>query len=296
MVVRSTDVCFGWAGLDPSSRVPLVYRGEGSIFSAGKPGSAKTLGLVIPNLIEYDASVIIHDPKNEIVERTALWRAAVLKHQVQIFDPYRAANPKYLPRVNGQIPYASIDLIKSIRRAKAPSILAKKYADTMISTEQTNEAYFPKGARALHAALDMFVAFDPVFDAKPADRTKETAWNLFSDKDLLAMTLLKMEESENVFVKNQANAFLDVAKDDREMRSIKNSLRTDCSLIYSDQALMATLCHETADFSTINDVPMTVYLVLPLDISEPLYQYMRLIMTYLIAEIQRGGLRRFHHE
>ncbi len=296
MVVRSTDVCFGWAGFDPSSRVPLVYRGEGSIFSGGKPGSAKTLGLVIPNLIEYDASVIIHDPKNEIVERTALWRSAVLKHQVHIFDPYRAANPKYLPRVNGQIPYASVDLIKSIRRAKAPSILAKKYADTMISTEQTNEAHFPKGARALHTALDLFVAFDPLFDEEPEDRTKETAWGIFSDPDMLAISLLKMQDSKNLYVKNQANAFLDVSKDDREMRGIKSSLRTDCSLIYSDPALMATLCHESVDFSTINDVPTTVYLVLPLDISEPLYQYMRLIMTYLIAEIQRGGLRRFHHE
>ena len=287
----SKDLILGWAGENSSGLVPLVYRGEGSLFTSGKPGSAKTRGLIIPNLITYEGSVIVNDPKNEIVEQSAIWRNEFLKQDVHVFDPFRFANPKYLPKKNGKVCYGSIDLIGSIRRSQSPISTAAKYAVAMISTEKTKETHFPEGAQAIHTAIDLCVALD---DALPDSvRNKKTAWNLFTDKEMFQATLEMMAESEHEYLRDQSNAFLDVSSDDREMRGIKSTMRTQCTRTYSEPALMGTLCHDSADFSKINDTPMSIYIVMPPNLMDVHFRYMRLLLTYFVAEIERGGLRRF---
>jgi type IV secretion system protein VirD4 len=93
------DIFLGWAGANPSGREPLVLKGDGSLLVVARPGGGKTRGLIIPNLVHYEGSVIITDTKDaELARATALWRRHVLGHKVIVIDPFRIADPKYLPK------------------------------------------------------------------------------------------------------------------------------------------------------------------------------------------------------
>jgi type IV secretory pathway TraG/TraD family ATPase VirD4 len=187
--------------------------------------------------------------------------------------------------------YGSIDVIAAIRRAKSPVSVAARFADSMITTDQTHERHFPEGGQALHTAIDVLVATDPSFPAE--FRTKRNAWEIFTNQELFSGMLGIMLNSEHIFVRDQANAYLDVAADDREMKGIKSTMRMQCSRTYSEPALMDTLCLDVSDFSKINDIPTTVYICIPGDLIDVHYRYVRLLLSYFVSEIERGGLRRF---
>jgi type IV secretory pathway TraG/TraD family ATPase VirD4 len=187
--------------------------------------------------------------------------------------------------------YGSVDLIGSIRRAKSPISLAMKYADAIIPNKQTQEAHFPNAARLGHAALDLLIAFDTSIPEER--RNKRTAWDAFTYPEKFKSALEVMADSDLPFLRNQGNAFLDVGADDREMRGIKSTLRTECSRTYDEPALMDTLCSDSLDFSKITDELVTVYVCMPSVLMDVHFRYIKLLMTYFIAEIERGGLRRF---
>ena len=187
--------------------------------------------------------------------------------------------------------YGSIDVIGAIRRSQSPLSTALGFAEAMVTTEQTNESHFPQGAQLIHAGLDLLTAVDP--SLTDGLRNKRTSWSLFTNQDKFRAALELMAESDHEALRDQANAFLDVGDDDREMRGIKSSLRTQCSRTYSEPALMNTLCHDSADFSKINDQPMTIYIVIPGALMDVHFRYIKLLITYFLGEIERGGLRRF---
>ena len=187
--------------------------------------------------------------------------------------------------------YGSIDVIGAIRRSQSPLSTALGFAEAVVTTEQTNESHFPQGAQLIHAGLDLLTAIDP--SLTDGLRNKRTSWSLFTNQDKFRAALELMAESDHEALRDQANAFLDVGDDDREMRGIKSSLRTQCSRTYSEPALMDTLCHDSADFSRLNDEPITVYIVLPGALVDVHFRYIKLLLTYLLGEIERGGLRRF---
>ena len=187
--------------------------------------------------------------------------------------------------------YGSIDMIGAIRRSESPLTTALSFAEAMVTTEQTHEIHFPQGAQGLHAGLDLFTAVNPYLPDQ--ERNKRLSWSLFTNPENFQSALEVMADSDYESLRDLANAFMDVGPDDREMRGIKSTLRTHCSRTYSEPALMNTLCHDSADFSKINDVPMTIYIVIPGSLAEVHFRYVRLLLTYFLAEIERGGLRRF---
>jgi type IV secretory pathway TraG/TraD family ATPase VirD4 len=50
---------------------PLVYGGDNHVVAVGVPGSGKTAGLVIPSLMLYKGSVVVHDVGGELYKATA---------------------------------------------------------------------------------------------------------------------------------------------------------------------------------------------------------------------------------
>ena len=101
------SVILGWAGLDPSSREPLVYSGDGSLISVARPGSGKSRCVILPNLIHHQGSAVIFDPKGELTRASALWRQQMLGQKVIVFDPFRIIEDKYMPKEPGENPARS---------------------------------------------------------------------------------------------------------------------------------------------------------------------------------------------
>lgn len=70
---------------------PLTYNGEDHILTVAPPGSGKTVGVVIPNLVTCKNSMVVTDAKGgSITAQTMRYRRDVLDQKIIILNPWRA--------------------------------------------------------------------------------------------------------------------------------------------------------------------------------------------------------------
>jgi type IV secretion system protein VirD4 len=65
---------------------PIVLPGQTGVALAAKPGAGKSVSASIPNLLEWEDSVLATDPKNELYRITAGYRRS-MGQEVHLFDP-----------------------------------------------------------------------------------------------------------------------------------------------------------------------------------------------------------------
>ncbi|WP_276483036.1 type IV secretory system conjugative DNA transfer family protein [Paraflavitalea pollutisoli] len=75
-------------GRDPDSGAMIGFRGEGHILTVAKTGSGKGVGVVVPNLLNYNGSVVVIDPKGENFIRSVYARANLHKQEICLIDPF----------------------------------------------------------------------------------------------------------------------------------------------------------------------------------------------------------------
>ncbi len=73
---------------DNASAPYLQTRDEGHILTVAPTRSGKGVGLIIPNLLNWNGPVVIFDPKGENYTQTSLYRRGVLGQRIWCFDPY----------------------------------------------------------------------------------------------------------------------------------------------------------------------------------------------------------------
>ena len=64
--------------------IPKIIEGK-DLIACAQTGTGKTAGMVIPNLLLCDHSMIVHDPKGELYDLTGKVRANKLNHNVLLF-------------------------------------------------------------------------------------------------------------------------------------------------------------------------------------------------------------------
>jgi len=80
----------------------LRFTGQQFVLLAAPTRSGKGVGIVIPNLLSYEGSVVVFDPKQENFNYTATFRSTTLGQEVFLFNPFaedleRDANGKEIP-------------------------------------------------------------------------------------------------------------------------------------------------------------------------------------------------------
>jgi type IV secretion system protein VirD4 len=83
-------------GKHPTKNTFLATYGQTFVMLAAPPGSGKTVGVVIPNLLSYPDSVVVNDPKFENWDKTSGFRAAA-GHKVYRFSPERLETHRWNP-------------------------------------------------------------------------------------------------------------------------------------------------------------------------------------------------------
>lgn len=87
----------------------LSYIGNQFVMLAAATRSGKGVGLVIPNLLNYQHSVVVLDIKDENFEITAGWRSSKLKQKVYRFSPFTAKTHRWNP-----LDFISDDVAKQV--------------------------------------------------------------------------------------------------------------------------------------------------------------------------------------
>jgi type IV secretion system protein VirD4 len=129
---------------------PLYFNGNESLITIGGPGSGKTQGQVIPNLINYPGSAFVLDVKGELFEKTAVVRRR--------FGPVLRFAPTDLAGNTAR--YNPFDLISKDPRYAA--VECQVLADELIpdSPGARSDGYWERKAREYVWAFAVAVAID----------------------------------------------------------------------------------------------------------------------------------------
>ncbi|MCR2830514.1 type IV secretory system conjugative DNA transfer family protein [Acidithiobacillus ferrooxidans] len=101
---------------------PLIYGGNNHVVSVGGPRSGKGVGLVIPTLMNYRGSVVVHDVHGELYRATAEHRRA-MGQKVICFAPGEDGSARFNPLVTVRFGTEhELDDVKSVAAAVCPPI------------------------------------------------------------------------------------------------------------------------------------------------------------------------------
>ena len=69
----------------------VVSGDDSHLMTIAPTGAGKGRDVIIPNLLSYDGSVVVFDPKGENYDVTHRYRRDVLGHQVVLLDPFASS-------------------------------------------------------------------------------------------------------------------------------------------------------------------------------------------------------------
>ncbi len=108
------------------------------------PGTGKTAGIVVPNLLLCENSMIIHDPKGELWELTSPAREKHLKQKVLLFDPTSTNSAKFNIFSDSILPKDRADL-----KAYINNVANIIFSETgKHSSSGNNDSYFQSAAKS----------------------------------------------------------------------------------------------------------------------------------------------------
>lgn len=276
-------------------------------------GGGKSVCSLIPNLMLYDGSCLVLDPKGELAAATAKHRAE-MGQSVHVLDPFNVSGEETRPY------RTSFDPLHELRQDQLYLIEnADVLADALIIPAQ-RDTHWTDAARALVRGLILLQLVDPNnggqslsdLPALLARIASETTEDGVKDKgesgllyDLATLDLQDIEENAHLWavIKAQAQAILGMA--DKERASVISTARTQ--LIFLDSPAMAGVVARSAlllsklksgfdikgGYSVEHgDIPArkaagTIYLCLPASRMGTHSRWLRLIVNLAIAALER---------
>jgi type IV secretion system protein VirD4 len=265
---------------DPGERHVLVF---------GPNGSGKGTRLLIPNLLQLEGrSIFVIDPKGELAAVTAQHRQTV--GDVVIINPFGilADRPGYEHlKSRGFNPLTALD-------PTAPSFNSDTalLAEALIKTEGAKDPHWDDSARALVAALIMYVCAEGLVLKKvpTLDRVRELLCSISKEPTErhpqgvgIPKLAHEMMESGLRGLQNKASQFTDWNK---EIQGIASTAKRQTEFLDDDE-LADDLSKVSMDFRELKDRPITVYLILPPQMMTRHGRWLRLLLTSALNACMR---------
>lgn len=135
---------------------PLFYRGKAHLLTCAPARQGKGINIVLPNLLHYQGSVIVTDPKGELAGVTAQHRRERLGQDVAVFNPWglhRLPQDRINPLEN-VIAIAGNPALQRGLSDEVKAIVMQLYPEP----EDTRNQYFREGSRGIMRAVLMYLA------------------------------------------------------------------------------------------------------------------------------------------
>ncbi len=235
----------------PAASSPVTLEGEGHVLTIAPTGAGKGRGSIIPNLLRYEGSVIVLDPKGEAAAVTAR-RRREMGHDVRIIDPFGLVN-KHTDSLN---PFDIFDLPGIDHGAEAEALA------TLLSGnfQSTKEPFWDIWGRALCAGVIAAVAQTE----GPATRNFSKVRDYLKSADPvygLASLLERHGTQLNRLSTQEIGSFLHLHEATRS--GVIATAQSYLSALASDAAA-STLMKSSVDLEALREgKPMTIYLVIP---------------------------------
>src|SRR5690606_8682698 len=172
---------------------PLFYSGKAHLLTAAPARQGKGINVVIPNLLHFQGSVFVTDPKGELAAVTAAHRAERLGQKVYILNPWG---------LHG-LPQHRCNPLQPLRDAANDPALIRGVADEakalalqlLPEPEDSRNRYFREGARTILRAVMLHLATR----GAPATCTLPEMWRVLSNTKRIEKLVDQMTASDALF-------------------------------------------------------------------------------------------------
>ena len=260
---------------------------------AGSRGG-KGISLVLPNLLGgYQGSVLVVDPKGELANLTATFRAAI-GQRVAVLDPFKITR-RQIARF-----HATWNPLTLLKRQN-PTLVedAGLIADALIVAGGERDTHWDESARAWIEGLILHIATWPAYDGRRNLITvrrllmRGTDFELdgerFEGYDALRREMAANDAAGGA-VQDAAADFFERPKD--EQGSVLSTARRHTRFL-AYQLLQDVLTGDDLDLAELKTAAggMTIYLCLPAERMSTCFRWLRLFVNLTLSAMERTPVR-----
>jgi type IV secretion system protein VirD4 len=249
----------------------ISYKGDRHLLTVAPTRSGKGTTQIIPNLLTYEGSVLVIDPKGENALITARQRQ-VMGQKVHIVDPWGIAKIKGIPTAT----FNPLDWLKAGDRDITENAMI--LADALVVDENHQDSFWTEEAKALLQGIILYVATDPKEDGqRHLGRVREL---LLLDGEQHKALFQDMWQSVHHVVKSTGARSLQ--KDPKLLSNVIASAQAQTHFLDSER-LQDNLKTSSFKMDDLKNAPTTIYLVLPADRLNTFGRWLRLLVQQSIT-------------
>ncbi|MGE3142027.1 MAG: type IV secretory system conjugative DNA transfer family protein [Hyphomonadaceae bacterium] len=293
--LQGFDLLLGWkageAARDPigfstprapeaavGDETPILYGEDRHLVTIAPTGAGKGRGVIIPNLLRFEGSVIVIDPKGETWHTTSR-RRREMGQEVRLLDPFGAISR----RTDSLNPFDLFDRPGALLDADAEMLASLLAGDAGFH----KEPFWDNWGRSLMSGVIAAVAETASASERHFGKVREI---LMSDDAVYNLAaLIENHEQLNRLSKQNISSFLPITEQTRS--GILSTAQSYLKVVNSDSALRS-LSRSTIDLDAVRKgEPMTIYIVIPPDKLESHGALLRLWVGALMLTVM-GRKRR----
>lgn len=263
---------------EAGQKYPLQYTGDRHLMTVAPTRSGKGVSAIIPNLLTYEGSVLVIDPKGENARITKDRRGegdpsrnvSGMGQDVYVIDPWEITSFEASC-------FNPLDWLNPTDENISENAMI--LADSMIPPRQnTLEPFWDDEAKALLMGILLHVALD---EKEEGNRSLGRVRDIIClSNDDLKDILLRMLRSSNPIV--ASTAARTISKEEKLRSNVLSSLQAHTHFLDSPR-IRESLKKSDLRFEDLKTKKMTVYLVLPADRIDAFGRWLRLLIQQAIT-------------
>lgn len=257
---------------------PILYGEDRHLVTIAPTGAGKGRSVIIPNLLRFEGSVIVIDPKGETWHVTAR-RRKEMGQEVRLLDPFGAVSK----RTDSLNPFDLFNRPGALLDADAEMLASLLAGDVGFH----KEPFWDNWGRSLMSGVIAAVAETAPKSERHFGKVREI---LMSDDAVYNLAaLIESHENLNRLSKQNISSFLPITEQTRS--GILSTAQSYLKVVNSDSALRS-LSKSTISLDAVRrGDPMTIYIVIPPDKLESHGALLRLWVGALMLTVM-GRKRR----
>ncbi|MBL4750142.1 MAG: type IV secretory system conjugative DNA transfer family protein [Amylibacter sp.] len=249
----------------------ISYKGDSHMMTVAPTRTGKGTCAIIPNLLTYEGSTLVIDPKGENTMITAKTRKD-MGQAVHIVDPWNIAQIDGIETAR----FNPMDWLQESTVDLAENCMI--LADALVVPSPNSEPFFKEEAKAYLVGMIGFVATDP--DEEGQRNLGRVRVLCLLDGDDLTELYHKMMQSPHHFIASAGARSLQ--KDEKLLSNVLASVQSETHFLDSPR-MRESLSASDFKFEDLKSTPMTIYLVLPADRLHPFARWLRLLIQQAIT-------------
>lgn len=265
-------------GQSKKSGAPVVFSGEGALLTVGPPGTGKSRGVAIWNLLQYPGSMLVTDPKGQLANWSAAHREKELGQKIALLDPFG---------ITGR-PSASVNplgaLVTAVERGQGYRSVADRLAHLLLPDRpEDKDPFWRAGARDLIITGLLYLAMlRPENCDLPG--LHEVLW--LGEAEFLDAVIKPMQKHGGA-ARQYAEDIFDIMdkKEAKTFSYFRKEARQALSIFAADEPCGQACKRSDIDLARLICGRLTVYLVLPPELVASHGRWMGLVTAHAIHSI-----------